>query len=101
MENLKIVVMTGCALAVVWSFWFFIPRPVLQLGLTQQQKIWSSDMTVYLDNKPLPNCGDSGTTSTLERNSNTPIATVICKYSCAPDGLCIFIPNSIIKNFKF
>ena len=59
----------------------------LDLGVAQQRNVYSYDTTVYLKDKILEACTDE--------------SKVICKYSCAPEGLCIFIPNKIVDDYKF
>ena len=90
MNKQNVIVYTGCGLAVLWSvalIWqFFVPK--LNLGITEQRKIYNSEIAVYLDNKPLPICSED-------------IETRVCIYSCAPDGACVFIPNELIKKYKF
>ncbi len=84
------MIYTVCGLAILWSMaliWvFFTPR--LNLGIVEQRKINDLEMTVYLDNKPLPACSED-------------IETRVCRYSCAPDGVCVFVPNELIKKYKF
>lgn len=59
----------------------------VNLDITQQQHVYSYDTEVYLEDKKLGDCAEKD--------------TKVCKYSCAPDGLCIFIPNKIVKDFSF
>lgn len=88
--NKNILVYVFSALAIMWSVWAMwrFSGPRLELGLTEQQKIYSFEPTVYLDDKPLPSCSED-------------IETRVCRYSCAPDGLCIFVPREIMKQYKF
>jgi len=90
MNYKNVISYTVCGLAVFWSIalvWqLFTPK--LELGIVEQRKIYSSEMTVYLDNKPLPICSED-------------IETRVCIYSCAPDGVCVFVPNELVKQYKF
>ena len=56
--------------------------------ITQQRHVFSYDTEVYLEDKKLENCSEKE-----EKH--------ICKFSCAPDGLCIFVPKEIVEDFKF
>ena len=60
----------------------------INLDITQQRHIFSYDTEIYLEDKKLENC---------EKDKETRV----CKFSCAPDGLCIFVPNKIVKDFSF
>ena len=88
----KIITIVLCLLAVLWSLWgmwrMSTPLKRIDLGVSEQQKLYSSEKVVYLDNKPLLPCSED-------------IETRICTYSCAPDGLCIFIPTAIIDKYNF
>ena len=85
-KKINLIIYTICGLAILWSIaliWqFFTPR--LSLGITEQRKIYSFEPIIYLDNKPLPAC-------------SADIETRVCRFSCAPDGACVFIPREIIK----
>lgn len=59
----------------------------LNLDITQQQHIYSYDTEVYLEDKKLEPCEDE--------------SKIVCKFACAPEGLCIFIPAKITKDFSF
>jgi hypothetical protein len=88
--NVNAIIYTCCILAILWSIglaWRFI-SPRLELGIAEQRKIYSSEMTVYLDDKPLPPCSED-------------IETRVCIYSCAPDGVCVFVPSELIKQYNF
>jgi hypothetical protein len=88
----KTITITFCLLALCWSIWgmwkMSTPSKRIDLGVAEQQKIYSMEKVVYLDNKPLLPCDEN-------------IETRICTYSCAPDGLCIFIPSKIMNQYKF
>ena len=60
----------------------------LNLDITQQRHIYSYDTEVFLEDKKLEPC---------EKDKEERV----CKFSCAPDGLCIFVPNKIVKDFDF
>lgn len=77
---------------IIWSFfamWKYAPPDLtMNLGLTEQQEIYSFEPVIYLDNNPLPACSED-------------IETRVCRYSCDPDGVCVFIPRELIKKYKF
>ena len=60
----------------------------VNLDITHQQHIYSYDTEVYLEDKKLEAC--------REKKEDK-----VCKFSCAPDGLCVFVPNKIVKDFSF
>ena len=60
----------------------------INLDITQQQHVYSYDTEVYLEDRKLENCSEKK-------------EEYVCKFSCAPDGLCIFVPNKIVKDFSF
>ncbi|MEK6819536.1 MAG: hypothetical protein AABY10_06420 [Nanoarchaeota archaeon] len=86
------VLWTLCLLAVFWSgflMWKFAPPDLtMNLGLAEQQKVKSFEPVVYLDDEILPACSED-------------IETRVCMYSCAPDGICVFVPKEIIKKYNF
>lgn len=88
----KTITLVICLLAVAWSAWTMwilaIPERKIELGITEQQKIYSSEKVVYLDNKPVLPCSED-------------IETSICTFSCAPDGLCLFIPTKVMDKYNF
>ena len=60
----------------------------VNLDITHQRHVFAYDTEVYLEDKKLENCTEKKETK-------------VCKFSCAPDGLCIFVPNRIVKDFSF
>ena len=60
----------------------------LDIGVAQQQKVYGSDFTVYVENKLLEACKEEDEDK-------------ICKYSCAPEGVCVFIPAKVAGKMKF
>ena len=60
----------------------------LDVSVAKQQKVYGSDFTVYIDNKLLESCSENDEDK-------------ICKYSCAPDGVCVFIPNKVVEKLEF
>lgn len=59
----------------------------LDLGLAWQRNVYDYDTVVYLKDKVLVPCTEK--------------SEEICKFSCAPEGLCVFIPGKIVKDHKF
>ena len=60
----------------------------VNLDITHQRHIYSYDTEVFLEDKKLEPC---------EKDKEERV----CKFSCAPDGLCIFVPNKIVEDFDF
>lgn len=91
-KEILIILITVCGLAILWSFWSMwrLSTPVakIELGLTEQRKIYTAEPTVYLDDKPLPPCSED-------------IETRICVFSCAPEGICVFVPREIMEKYNF
>ena len=93
MNNKSLITVSVIILSLMWSAWLMAikwapPDLTMNLGIAEQQKIYAFEPTIYLDNKPLPSCSDD-------------IETRVCTYSCAPDGVCIFVPRELITKYKF
>ena len=71
-----IIGLTGLALAALWHNTLLKDSQVnLEVNVATSTK----ETFVYYDNEKLPDCA---------LNDKLP-----CAFSCAPDGMCIFIPN--------
>ena len=71
-----IIALTGLAIAAMWDK---TPLEAPPINVSVQVASTTREVFVYYDNEKLPDCGiDDG---------------MPCAYSCAPDGMCVFIPN--------